>query len=55
MVKMKKWRGINENKKSGTILGGDLGDKGSHNSREGAPNKSQQPPPMKNVTFPWGV
>jgi hypothetical protein len=31
-VKMKEWRGINEKKRSGIILGGDVGVKRSHNS-----------------------
>jgi hypothetical protein len=31
MVKMKGWRGIHEKKRSGIILGGDVGVKGSHN------------------------
>ena len=31
-VKMKEWRGINEKKRSGITLGGDVGVKGSHNS-----------------------
>jgi hypothetical protein len=42
-------------KMSGIILGGDVEVKGSHNLQEGAPNKSQQLRPRKNVTCPRGV